>query len=64
MKTLLAIITSLLILSGGATLQVSKSAIHEILAVLMFLGAIGSLGMFGIICRLEEIRDAVRKNRR
>ena len=64
MKTLLAIITILLILSGAATLKISKSAIHEILAVLIFLGAIGSFGMLGIICRLEDIKEAVRRQKR
>ena len=63
MKTLFTIITALLILGGAATLQVSKSAIHEILAVLMFLGAIMSFGLFGVIYKLEDIKEAVRKKR-
>jgi cytosine/uracil/thiamine/allantoin permease len=63
MKVLFIIITVLLTILGCGIESVSKSAIHEILAVLVFMGALAALGIFAVLCKLDDIKEVLRKRR-
>jgi hypothetical protein len=64
MKVLFIIITVLLTILGCAIASVSQGAIHEILAVLVFMGALAALGIFAVLCKLDAIIDNGRTRRR
>jgi len=50
-------------LAGCGIASVSESAIHEIMSVLAFIGAAMSLGIYAVICRLDDIKEVLRKRR-
>jgi len=63
MRAIFIIITIIMALAGCGIASVSESAIHEILSVLAFIGAAMSLGIYAVICRLDDIKEVLRKRR-
>ena len=63
MRAIFIIITIIMAVAGCGVASGSKSAIHEILSVLAFMGASMSLGIYAVICRLDDIKEVVRKKR-
>jgi hypothetical protein len=62
MGILFLVLTTLFAFAGAAIFNVSKSAVHEILAALLFLGALGSLATFAIHSAITRLTKVVAKD--